>query len=127
MMSSHDVAARRCYLCPYRSKPIRLKDQYLACVDPRRAHYALPLDDRCVELDQLDQVDLLAIERAHRIGQAKPVKVYRLVCSGSVEERMVSMVSERRGMKETRELKEHKANMVSTSWPPQPVECCDAW
>ena len=33
------------------------------------------------------QVDLQAMERAHRIGQVKPVRVYRLVCSGSVEER----------------------------------------
>jgi SNF2 family DNA or RNA helicase len=29
------------------------------------------------------------MERAHRIGQTKPVRVYRLVCRGSVEERMV--------------------------------------
>ena len=36
------------------------------------------------------QVDLQAMERAHRIGQTKPVRVYRLVCRGSVEERMVS-------------------------------------
>jgi len=35
-------------------------------------------------------VDLQAMERAHRIGQTKPVRVYRLVCGGSVEERMVS-------------------------------------
>jgi SWI/SNF-related matrix-associated actin-dependent regulator of chromatin subfamily A member 5 len=35
------------------------------------------------------QVDLQAMERAHRIGQTKPVRVYRLVCTGSVEERMV--------------------------------------
>jgi hypothetical protein len=30
------------------------------------------------------------MERAHRIGQTKPVRVFRLVCRGSVEERMVS-------------------------------------
>lgn len=36
------------------------------------------------------QVDLQAMERAHRIGQKKPVRVFRLVCRGSVEERMVS-------------------------------------
>lgn len=36
------------------------------------------------------QVDLQAMERAHRIGQVKPVRVFRLVCRGSVEERMVS-------------------------------------
>ena len=35
------------------------------------------------------QVDLQAMERAHRIGQTKPVRVFRLVCRGSVEERMV--------------------------------------
>lgn len=75
----------------------------------------------------MNQVDLLAMERAHRIGQTKPVKVYRLVCSGSVEERMVS---ERKGMKET---KERKANMVSMNmrrdWPQQQqqLECSPAW
>ncbi len=36
------------------------------------------------------QVDLQAMERAHRIGQTKPVRVFRLVCNGSVEERMVN-------------------------------------
>eukprot|EP01038_Epipyxis_sp_PR26KG_P004667 gene4667-6556_t len=36
------------------------------------------------------QVDLQAMERAHRIGQIKPVRIYRLICHGSVEERMVS-------------------------------------
>jgi SWI/SNF-related matrix-associated actin-dependent regulator of chromatin subfamily A member 5 len=36
------------------------------------------------------QVDLQAMERAHRIGQIKPVRVYRLICRGSVEERMIA-------------------------------------
>jgi hypothetical protein len=36
------------------------------------------------------QVDLQAMERAHRIGQTKPVRVYRLICRGSVEERMIA-------------------------------------
>jgi SNF2 family DNA or RNA helicase len=35
-------------------------------------------------------VDLQAMERCHRIGQNKPVRVYRLVVRKSVEERMVS-------------------------------------
>jgi SWI/SNF-related matrix-associated actin-dependent regulator of chromatin subfamily A member 5 len=35
------------------------------------------------------QVDLQAMERAHRIGQTKPVRIYRLICRGSVEERIV--------------------------------------
>lgn len=36
------------------------------------------------------QVDLQAMERAHRLGQTKPVRIYRLVVRKSVEERMVS-------------------------------------
>ena len=35
------------------------------------------------------QVDLQAQDRAHRIGQTKPVKVYRLISSDSVEEKIV--------------------------------------
>lgn len=35
------------------------------------------------------QQDLQATERVHRIGQTKPVRVYRLICRGSVEQRMV--------------------------------------
>ena len=35
------------------------------------------------------QVDLQAQDRAHRIGQTKPVHVYRLVTQGTVEERIV--------------------------------------
>ena len=32
---------------------------------------------------------LQAQDRAHRIGQTKPVKVYRLVTTGSVEEKVI--------------------------------------
>lgn len=35
------------------------------------------------------QVDLQAMDRVHRIGQTKPVSVYRLVTHGTVEERIV--------------------------------------
>jgi len=35
------------------------------------------------------QVDLQAMDRVHRIGQTKPVVVYRLVTHGTVEERIV--------------------------------------
>lgn len=35
------------------------------------------------------QNDLQAIARAHRIGQTKTVKVYRLICQGSVEDQML--------------------------------------
>jgi SWI/SNF-related matrix-associated actin-dependent regulator of chromatin subfamily A member 5 len=36
------------------------------------------------------QVDLQAQDRAHRIGQTKQVKVYRLICEGTVEERVLA-------------------------------------
>ncbi|KAI0086882.1 SNF2 family N-terminal domain-containing protein [Irpex rosettiformis] len=38
------------------------------------------------------QNDLQAIARAHRIGQTKPVKVYRLICQGSVEDQMLDRI-----------------------------------
>lgn len=36
------------------------------------------------------QVDVKAMETAHRIGQTRPVKVYRLLCGASVEEEMLA-------------------------------------
>ncbi len=41
------------------------------------------------------QSDLQAMERAHRIGQTRPVRVYRLLCRGSIEERVVSRASKK--------------------------------
>jgi len=35
------------------------------------------------------QVDLQAMDRAHRIGQTKPVQVFRLVTEGTVEEKII--------------------------------------
>lgn len=40
----------------------------------------------------LYQNDLQAIARAHRIGQTKTVKVYRLICRGSVEDQMLDRI-----------------------------------
>src|SRR6202012_1072368 len=41
------------------------------------------------DCDWNPQLDLQAEDRAHRIGQTKPVRVYRLVTENSVEERIV--------------------------------------
>ncbi len=36
-------------------------------------------------------VEAQATDRAHRIGQSQPVTVYRLICEGTVEERMLAL------------------------------------
>ncbi|MCQ2819193.1 MAG: SNF2-related protein, partial [archaeon] len=35
------------------------------------------------------QVDLQAMDRVHRIGQTKPVMIYRLICENTVEEKII--------------------------------------
>ncbi len=41
------------------------------------------------------QVDLQAIDRAHRIGQTKPVIIYRFVTEGTVEEKIVERAAKK--------------------------------
>ncbi|TPX62874.1 hypothetical protein PhCBS80983_g00145 [Powellomyces hirtus] len=41
------------------------------------------------------QVDIQALARAHRIGQTKPVTVYRLVCQDTVEEQMLGRLQKK--------------------------------
>ena len=43
-------------------------------------------------------VEQQAIDRTHRIGQERPVTVYRLVCEGSVEERILSLQAHKRAL-----------------------------
>ena len=40
-------------------------------------------------------VDLQAMDRAHRLGQTKQVTVYRLICQGSIEERIMQRAKEK--------------------------------
>lgn len=41
------------------------------------------------------QVDLQAIDRAHRIGQTKELTIYRFVCEGTVEEKIVERAAKK--------------------------------
>jgi SNF2 family DNA or RNA helicase len=43
-------------------------------------------------------VESQASDRAHRIGQTRPITVYRLVTAGTVEERIVVSVAELRAL-----------------------------
>eukprot|EP00736_Rhodelphis_marinus_P011437 Rmarinus@m.23235 len=42
------------------------------------------------------QMDLQAVDRCHRIGQTRPVVIYRLVTAGTVEEMMVTRATQKR-------------------------------
>ena len=41
-------------------------------------------------------MDLQAQDRAHRIGQTRPVMIYRFICRPSVEERMIERANSKR-------------------------------
>jgi SWI/SNF-related matrix-associated actin-dependent regulator of chromatin subfamily A member 5 len=57
--------------------------------------HVVPTHDRCLKLFLctsfflIEQVDLQAMDRAHRIGQTKQVRVFRFVTEGTVEEKIV--------------------------------------
>ena len=42
-----------------------------------------------VSSDWNPQVDLQAMDRAHRLGQTKPVQVFRFISEGTVEEKII--------------------------------------
>ena len=42
--------------------------------------------------------DAQAMDRAHRLGQTKPVTVYRLICEGSVEEKIVRRAQQKQAV-----------------------------
>ena len=47
------------------------------------------LYSRSVSSDWNPQVDLQAMDRAHRLGQTKPVQVFRFISEGTVEEKII--------------------------------------
>ncbi|CAI2380796.1 unnamed protein product [Moneuplotes crassus] len=69
------------------------------------------------------QIDLQAMDRAHRIGQTKPVQVFRLITQSTMEEKMIekqamklkldSMIIQKGGQQKTNISKEDLANIVN--------------
>ena len=46
-------------------------------------------------------VEAQATDRAHRIGQARPVTVYKLIAAGTVEEKIIDLQKRKRQLMET--------------------------
>ncbi|KAL7581573.1 hypothetical protein ACA910_022133 [Epithemia clementina (nom. ined.)] len=68
-------------------------DKFIFLMSTRSGGMGLNLQtaDTCIlfDSDWNPQPDCQAMARVHRIGQTKTVHVYRLVCEGTIEERMV--------------------------------------
>ena len=50
------------------------------------------------ESDWNPTMDAQAMDRAHRLGQTRPVTVYRLVCAGTIEERIVKRAAQKQAV-----------------------------
>jgi hypothetical protein len=55
----------------------------------RYACFSIPLSRSYGKSDWNPQVDLQAMDRAHRLGQTKPVQVFRFVSEGTVGESLM--------------------------------------
>ncbi|AHE99148.1 helicase [Thioalkalivibrio paradoxus ARh 1] len=62
-----------------------------------------PFADYVIHLDPWwnPAVEDQASDRAHRIGQQRPVTVYRLVMRGSIEERIIELHARKRDLADT--------------------------
>lgn len=50
----------------------------------------------CLPVSQNPQADLQAQDRCHRIGQTKPVMVYRLVTANTIDQKIVERAAAKR-------------------------------
>lgn len=60
-------------------------------------------------------VDQQAMDRAHRLGQTKQVTVYRLICKGTIEERILQRAKEKSevGIKKLSGIRRYSTETVS--------------
>lgn len=58
-------------------------------------HFLSPLQVIFYDSDWNPTVDQQAQDRAHRLGQTKQVTVYRLICKGTIEERILQRAREK--------------------------------
>ena len=61
----------------------------------KNSRAALPADANKL-IDQNPQMDLQAQDRAHRIGQTRPVLIFRLVSRHTIESKILQRASEKR-------------------------------
>lgn len=75
-------------------------DQFLFLLSTRAGGLGINLSSAdtviIYDSDWNPQCDLQAQDRAHRIGQTKPVMIYRLVCANTVDEKIVERASRKR-------------------------------
>lgn len=62
-------------------------------------------------------VDQQAMDRAHRLGQTKQVTVYRLICKGSIEERILQRAREKSEVWNYLDMLRHSLSSSSVSGP----------
>jgi ATP-dependent DNA helicase len=66
--------------------------------------------------DKNPQMDLQAQDRAHRIGQTRPVLIYRLVSRHTIESKIMQRASEKRQL-EALVIAKGKFNLTPLSYP----------
>lgn len=68
---------------------IALRVPHFCCI------LVLPMQVIFYDSDWNPTVDQQAMDRAHRLGQTKQVTVYRLICKGTIEERILQRAKEK--------------------------------
>ena len=68
-------------------------DRFVLSSSARFQDIELQLDISCSDWNPT--VDQQAMDRAHRLGQTKQVTVYRLICKGTIEERILQRAKEK--------------------------------